>query len=525
MTTTLNPESRTAMDHTDKLLAAPSSGGRDRRSKLAAIVLVVAAVGVAGAWALAQRSTSGETSGDTSLVLNTAIAEERDILEFLELDGTLTFADPVTWFGTTEGTITRIVEAGTVLERGDVIAELDEDPVVLFYGDTPPYRLLSQGTDEGVDVTELEENLVALGYDEDYNIVIDAEFDAATAAAVEAWQEDLGVAVTGTVEVGDYLVAAGPVQVQTVATEWGTRLRADSPIATVVAVTSETILVSPTEGTLFDTASVGSTIETGDIAIETLDSPIPAIVGDEPLTRELTEGDQGADVEQLEAALSALGYDADGELEIDDLYDNATVEAVMDWEADLDIDEDGIIQLGQLLVVPAGFVVTDVQVEPGNDIAAGQPIFTSNTSERIVSTQIDVVDQTSIAVGDTVTVELADGSAIEATVAEIATVAQSSATDLDAEPYLDVVLDVSGADIGLDLVESPVKVRVVDSIAEGVTVVPASALVALREGGHAVEVVSGGSIQLVGVETADFNDGFVEVTGEGIGPGTEVVVP
>ncbi len=248
-------------------------------------------------------------------------------------------------------------------------------------------------------------------------------------------------------------------------------------------------------------------------------------MGGDPFDRELSEGDEGADVEQLEEVLAALGYDAGGDLEVDEIYDDATMQAVGDWEADLGIEEDGVFQIDQALVLPDGFVASEVLVEPGDEIAAGQPIFGASASERIVTTQIDVVDQASLAVGDTVAVELADGSEIEAVVASISSVAQTDANDPSAEPYLDVVLDISGASITLDLVESPVTVSVVDSIVEDATVVPASALVVLREGGFAVEVVSGGSTQLVGVETGDFNDGYVELLGDAVAPGTEVVVP
>ena len=47
--------------------------------------------------------------------------------------------------------------------------------------------------------------------------------------------------------------------------------------------------------------------------------------------------------------------------------------------------------------------------------------------------------------GDVVTVELADGSEIEAVVAGISAAAQIAANDPAAEPYLDVVLDISAA--------------------------------------------------------------------------------
>ena len=59
-----------------------------------------------------------------------------------------------------------------------------------------------------------------------------------------------------------------------------------------------------------------------------------------------------------------------------------------------------------------------------------------------------------------------------------------------------------------------------------VLAVPVEALLALRGGGNAVEVVgSSGERTLVAVETGTFADGYVEVTGRGIEEGARVVVP
>lgn len=70
-----------------------------------------------------------------------------------------------------------------------------------MYGATPAYRDLDWG-DEGQDVTQLEQNLAALGYDAGGDLDIDGEFDSATAEAVRDWQSDLGLSETGRVELG-----------------------------------------------------------------------------------------------------------------------------------------------------------------------------------------------------------------------------------------------------------------------------------------------------------------------------------
>ena len=60
---------------------------------------------------------------------------------------------------------------------------------------------------------------------------------------------------------------------------------------------------------------------------------------------------------------------------------------------------------------------------------------------------------------------------------------------------------------------------------EDVIAVPVAALLALAEGGYAVEVdAGGGATRLVAVEPGFFADGLVEVSG-GLEPGDRVVVP
>ena len=77
-----------------------------------------------------------------------------------------------------------------------------------------------------------------------------------------------------------------------------------------------------------------------------------------------------------------------------------------------------------------------------------------------------------------------------------------------------------------DLDEAPVEVLVVSDSVEGVMAVPVTALLALSEGGYAVEVgLADGSTALVAVEPGFFADGLVEVTSEQLQVGALVVIP
>lgn len=76
-------------------------------------------------------------------------------------------ADTTTIAARTMGTLTEIVEPGAILEQGAVIARIDDEPIVLLYGEVPMYRTLEDLSENltGVDVRQLEQALTDLGQD------------------------------------------------------------------------------------------------------------------------------------------------------------------------------------------------------------------------------------------------------------------------------------------------------------------------------------------------------------------------
>ncbi|MBO0868506.1 MAG: peptidoglycan-binding protein, partial [Micromonosporaceae bacterium] len=107
------------------------------------------------------------------------------------------------------GTITWLPAAGASVGRGKPAYKVDDQPVPLLYGGLPLYRVLKVGV-SGADVKELESNLHAMGYT---GFTVDEDFTTATADAVKAWQSDLGLTQTGTVDINQVAVAPGAVRV------------------------------------------------------------------------------------------------------------------------------------------------------------------------------------------------------------------------------------------------------------------------------------------------------------------------
>jgi peptidoglycan hydrolase-like protein with peptidoglycan-binding domain len=210
-------------------------------------------------------------------------------------------------------TVTAVAAEGQAVERGDTLFAIDGRPTVALTGTQPAYRDLEEGVDDGADVAQLEENLVALGYDNDGQLTVDETFDADTTAAVEAWQEARGVAATGTVALGDVAFLSPPTTVAATHVAVGDPVDAGGHILdvageTVLAVgdlpvrlTGEVREGSPTLVTLADGETVSGTVRSvasdasrpdgGDVTESTVELTVQLDATDSPAARE------GADVD------------------------------------------------------------------------------------------------------------------------------------------------------------------------------------------------------------------------------------
>ncbi|MEZ0075545.1 peptidoglycan-binding protein [Planotetraspora sp. GP83] len=191
---------------------------------LLAAAVAAAAIGVGGdtGAAVAQR-----TPPATAKVVRTTLTETKTV------DGTLGFGDTATVTGRGQGTITWLPSPGSAITRGHAVYSADAHRVPLLYGGTPLYRVLQNGV-EGRDVKLLEENLAKLGYD---GFTVDDEFTSATREAVEQWQDDLGLEVTGRVEPADVVVHDGRLRVAELKTALGAQ--ANGPVLTYTGATRE----------------------------------------------------------------------------------------------------------------------------------------------------------------------------------------------------------------------------------------------------------------------------------------------
>ncbi len=197
-------------------------------------VVVFAAGGAASAFLVSRGDPSQATNQAAQAVpINTTKVTQQTLKDTETEDGTLAFGTSSSAVNRVAGTVTAVPDSGQELRRGNTVYSIDNKPTTLLYGALPAYRRLAIGT-EGTDVLQLEQNLKAMGYS---GFTVDDEYTDATAAAVEEWQEDLGLDETGVVELGSVLFAPGHLRVDSVQAEEGSPLGPDQPVLSYTGTT------------------------------------------------------------------------------------------------------------------------------------------------------------------------------------------------------------------------------------------------------------------------------------------------
>ena len=495
-----------------------------RRPSTWIILFAIVIAGAVTAWVLASNDSS--TTTETVAAVSFTDVERATLEQVTTLDGTLGFVagEPIVYAGSTDGivtipagaggTITSLPTEGSTVDEGGILYTRDEQPVIVFYGEIPAYRTLNTRSTDGADVIQLEEALTRMGYDEDGDLSLDGDFTTETRDAIKALQDDLGIDDTGVLQMGVYVFVDGPVFVAETLVDVGSAVNPGSPVIATSTTPS---------GTVTAVASEGDVLGHGDTLFMVEGDPVTLFVTDVPFYRTLTVGTVGDDVRVLEETLATFGFDAGGALVVDDTFDDATLEAVVAWQTSIGAPVDGVVNIGEIVVTEDPIRIATAHIGIGANVAPGTVVFTPSTSTSVVSVQLPAEDQEIVVVGDTVNVVMPNGSDEPGTVTSVGTIAirsQEAGTYFEVE----VILDRDGAGAGLD--EAPVEVELIDDRAVDVLAVPVSALLALSEGGYAVEVDDGtGGTTLVAVEVGMYADGWVEIASTQIEAGMRVVTP
>lgn len=272
-------------------------------------------------------------------------------------------------------------------------------------------------------------------------------------------------------------------------------------------------------GTITGLPAVDDVLQFGQPILEIDGEPVVLLPGARPAWRSLGTGiTKGEDIRQLEAALVILGYADPDDVGVDDTWTSATTAAVKALQKLLGMPEDGRLDIGEVVFATDVLRVSAVAGSLGD--SAGEAGIEVTGLDQSIGLALNSSKVALVAVGDSVEVELPSGDVVDGTVAEIG----GADVGADGSVTFPVVVTTDALDVADGV---PVTVTVDVVAVQDATAVPAEALLALAEGGYAVEVPDASSAtgtRLVGVDVGAFADGWVQVTGD-VAAGDTVVVP
>ena len=534
-------------------------------------LIALAALGFGGYYFGTQNTDI--SSSNKTLELTTVAIQKGDLAKKEEYNGTLRQTNSRVLNSPMSGVVTFIPKEGTIINFGEVLFAVDNKPVILIEGETPFYRTLDLNSDSGPDIFQLERALVFLGYaSEDF--VPDEIFDETTSSMLNSLYIDYKIEtkseITSSEQVAINLKQNEVENIEDLISDGGTTLaevnskkkiledlQKDS-VTTLAEVNSKKkILDDAIESSTEENAAwkaATNLIEdyrqqitllkdltnprTGAKSQETRDEEIKNyedLIEEQKRIRELEEG-EGSVVDAAEAlaienaqkayddALKSYneGVDQDSELakaneELNELILSAKSETFSPTNA-----------YASKTPIIVGSYISD----SGSAVGVNTPLYNISSIGIEVVFQVDATDQETVSLGDRVEIELPTDERVPTVITFIDQVV----TQTQAGEFIEVTLEViNPAEIDA-YDQAPVKVFVTTEISENVLYVPVNALLALAEGGYALEVYdgpvdsgtfegeSGVDTSYVAVEIGVFTDGFVEVKGN-ISEGQIVVVP
>ena len=535
------------------------------------ILIAVLALGYGGYYFGTQNTETSSSS--KTLELTTTEIQKGDLAKKEEYNGTLRQTDSRVLNSPMSGVVTFVPKEGTIINFGEVLFAVDNKPVILVEGETPFYRTLDLNSDPGPDVFQLERALVFLGYAAE-DFVPDETFDETTSNMLNALYIDYNIEtkseVTPSEQVAINLKQTEVDNIEDTISDGGTTLtevnskkktledlQKDS-VTTLAEVNSkkktldDAIENSTKENAAWQAATnliedyyqqidllkdltnprtIAKSQETRDEEIKNYED----LIEEQKRIREMEEGEgsvvDGAEALAIENAQKAYddalksyneGVDQESELakakeELDELKLSAKSETFSPTNA-----------YASKTAIIVGSYISDV----GSAVTLNSPLYNISSIGIEVVFQVDATDQETVSLGDSVEIELPTDERVPTVITFIDQVV----TQTQAGEFIEVTLEVLNPEEIEAYDQAPVKVFVTTEISENVLYVPVNALLALAEGGYALEIYdgeldgatfegeSGVDTSYVAVEIGVFTDGFVEVKGN-ISEGQTVVVP
>lgn len=271
-------------------------------------------------------------------------------------------------------------------------------------------------------------------------------------------------------------------------------------------------------GTVTKLPAAGQATELGKELYRVDDQPVVVFYGATPLFRVLdVPGLKGSDVAVVMDNLAALGYQV-GTRPNDVAKAELTprvIEALKKWQKALGVEQNGTLAPGRVLVLDRPMRVATVKAQLG--APASEELFEITPTTRLVTAQVPVADAGVLKAGLAVVIVRPDNREVPG---KITSVTPAPAQENSAGEKIDVVVSPDNpADVG-DVDTAPVRLKLTTESRTGVLTVPLAALIALKEGGYALQLPGGG---LKAVQTGLYSQDKVEISGDGVTDGLEVV--
>ena len=567
--------------------------------KLKNLYLLIAVVALGyGGYYFGTQNTENTTSNKT-LELTTVSIQKGDLEKKEEYNGTLRQTDSKVLNSPMSGVVTYVPKEGTVISFGELLFAIDNKPVILLEGTTPFYRTLDLNSNPGPDVLQLEEALIYLGYAAE-DFVSDETFDEVTSKMLNSLYIDYGIEtksdITPVEQVVINLKEAEVESIEKIIDDGGiSKVFVDDKkkqLDDLIENSSVSIAELNDKKKRLDDAKEAATEESAawQVANNLVDDYYVQITLLQDLTNPKTNAKSSSEredeikvyedlieeqkrIRDLEKgkesgidATEALAIETaqkayDEELQVYNQGISATDALAIEtaqkaYDDALDEYNNGVDQVSELAKAkeeleelrlssrsetfsPTNAYASETSLivgsyinEVGSAVGLNSPLYNISSIGIEVVFQVDATDQETVSLGDRVEIELPTDERVPTVISFIDQVV----TQTQAGEFIEVTLEVLNPEEIETYDQAPVKVFVITEISAGVLYVPVNALLALAEGGYALEVYegevetgtfngeSGVDTNYIAVEIGVFTDGFVEVKGN-ILEGQLVVVP
>ena len=529
------------------------------------IVVVIVLIVLISTQGIFNLSGTEEESDDQ--IISTVLIERKDLRTFEKIDGVLEYGSEVQVLPSHNGILTYIISEGEDIYRGTVLFKYYKEVTELEFLTADNQIAAAESS-----VAQAEATLV------NSNAAVDTQWIAFRIARQDYC--DLSGKLSSSVWTAEVYKSVCPDS-ESKMTEIAAELLLDSIFDETQLVTSSNDLLIAYENhkksleteassikalesakaqraaldddpTVADLNNANKTLEsaktslrlakhTRDELVEGIEATI-AMYGEQPAWRTFEAGmAEGLDVFQLEQNLVALGYDETGSIAIDHEFDEHTSTAIENMQSVLRLPITGKLEFREVLFIPGNSVVqySEFHTEIGTSIVPTNPVLSLTTIEKVISkpgfedvikslqkvnTSIEVVNKDLVDLDLIVSIELPDENIISGTISDIGDIAVIPQGN-QGEPYLEIVVSLEDTESYPEWTGASVTVSVTKKLASNVLAAPVTSLLAILGGGYAIEVIENGSSKLVPVSVGLYADGWVEINGDGINVGTEVVVP